>query len=418
VELRSAFLQRRMGDLDCFLRAAWAVRADADLYAVKSDNDWHYNYPPLCAILMTPLADPPKGHDTTGFVPYPISVAICFLFNVLCMFAAAHFLASAFEQTSDDDDLRSQPRFCLRWWALRVLPVLICFQPIGHTMVRGQVNLFILATLCAAMAGWMRGHNLRAGLWLSFAICIKVIPVYLLVYPIWKRDIRGLAGCGIGLFAGLVLIPAFTFGPSKTVTHYETYARVFFGPMLGMSDDESRKREITGVNATDSVGVKDALHNWMYAGVAPRPEMHAAGKAAYVLFGLAMTFVTLWPGGRADSSLVRGHAIAALILLMAILSPVCHSHYFLFCMPMAMSLLAHAWHRQASAKVPWLLISCFVIFNVTMAIAYLPGMEILKDRCAALFAALPLWIIPVIQMWKAAPAETQEVHSNELRRAA
>jgi hypothetical protein len=45
-------------------------------------------------------------------------------------------------------------------------------------------------------------------------------------------------------------------------------------------------------------------------------------------------------------------------------------------------------------------------------------MEILKDRCAALFAALPLWIIPVIQMWKAAPAETQEVHSNELRRAA
>ena len=91
-----------MGDLDCFLRAAWAVRTDADLYSVKSDNDWHYNYPPLCAILMTPLADPPKGHDTAGFMPYPISVAICFLFNVLCMFAAAHFLASAFEQTSDD----------------------------------------------------------------------------------------------------------------------------------------------------------------------------------------------------------------------------------------------------------------------------------------------------------------------------
>ncbi|MBI1833182.1 MAG: DUF2029 domain-containing protein, partial [Planctomycetes bacterium] len=61
VELRSALMMRRMGDLDCFLRAAWAVRHDADLYAVTSDNDWHYNYPPFYAILMTPLADPPRG---------------------------------------------------------------------------------------------------------------------------------------------------------------------------------------------------------------------------------------------------------------------------------------------------------------------------------------------------------------------
>ena len=39
VEQRSAFLTRRMGDLDVFLRAAWAVRNDADLYAITSDND-------------------------------------------------------------------------------------------------------------------------------------------------------------------------------------------------------------------------------------------------------------------------------------------------------------------------------------------------------------------------------------------
>src|SRR5205085_2685737 len=51
VEQRSAFLSRRMGDLDVFLRAAWAVRNDADLYAITSDNDWHYLYPPLYAIL-------------------------------------------------------------------------------------------------------------------------------------------------------------------------------------------------------------------------------------------------------------------------------------------------------------------------------------------------------------------------------
>jgi len=48
------------------------------------------------------------------------------------------------------------------------------------------------------------------------------------------------------------------------VTHYETYAKVFFGPFFISATTVSSKGEILGVNATDSVGVKNALHNWTY----------------------------------------------------------------------------------------------------------------------------------------------------------
>src|SRR5579864_7177982 len=72
VELRSAFLSRRMGDLGVFLRTAWAVRAGEDLYKVSDDNRFHYHYPPLFAILMTPLADPPAGADRAGMLPYSV----------------------------------------------------------------------------------------------------------------------------------------------------------------------------------------------------------------------------------------------------------------------------------------------------------------------------------------------------------
>jgi len=89
-----------------------------------------------------------------------------------------------------------------------------------------------------------------------------------------------------------------------------------------------------------------------------------------------------------------------LILLMTIFSPVCHSHYLLFCLPIVMSLLAQAWQFQPTIRVPRLLAICFIVFNVTMAVAYLPGLEILKDRCAALFPTLPLWGIPVAQLWR------------------
>jgi hypothetical protein len=278
-------------------------------------------------------------------------VAICFLFNVLCLFAAAHFLASAFEQASGDRDMQSQPRFCLRWWAVRALPVVVCLSPIGHTMMRGQVNLVILAILCAAMAAWMRGQSVRAGLWLALAISIKVIPVYLLVYPLWKRDLRALAGCGAGLIAGLILAPVAVFGPSQTATHYETYGRVFFGPFLALSKDGTRNDEILGsVNATESVGVRNALHNWMYPSPASRPAgLHVGAKVAYVLLGLAMTLLTLWP--RAESSMGKAHQIACLIVLMMMFSPVSHSHYLLFCFPVVMSLAVHTWQHQSTVKL-------------------------------------------------------------------
>jgi hypothetical protein len=414
VEQRSAFLERRMGDLDVFLRAAWAVRNDADLYEITSDNDWHYLYPPLYAILITPLADPPKGEDATGYVPYAISVALCYLINLLSLMVAAHVLASALEERSSGASFPPQPRYCRRWWMLRLWPILICFLPIGHTLMRGQVNLIVLASLCAALAGWIRQQQFRAGLWLALAICIKVVPAFLLVYPLWKRDGRSLLGCLTGCVVGLVLIPGIVFGPARAVTHYETYAKAFYGPFFNVNDDDRSKEEIAG---TDSIGVRNALHNWMYPSADKRPEnMHRGAKAVYFVLGFAMTLLTLWPGTNRsrERSVSRprdlttrcAHQLAGLILLMTIFSPVSHTHYLLFCLPIVMSLLAHAWQNQATIRTPRLLTTCFIVFNVTIAVAYLPGLEILKDRCAALFATLPLWAIALAQLWRA-PAETR-----------
>src|SRR5947209_2223094 len=132
VEMRSAFMERRMTDLDVYLRAAWAVRAGEDLYTVTDDNSWHYHYPPLFAIALTPLADPPEDFDRNGMPSFAVSVAIWYGISLLCLAWAAHLLASAIEQTSSDPAVRGQPPGCRRWWALRIVPVVICLPPIGH----------------------------------------------------------------------------------------------------------------------------------------------------------------------------------------------------------------------------------------------------------------------------------------------
>jgi len=105
-------------------------------------------------------------------------------------------------------------------------------------------------------------------------------------------------------------------------------------------------------------------------------------------------------------------------LLMTIFSPVCHSHYLLFCVPIVMSLLAQTWQRQATVHVPWPLTACFVLFATVMAIAYMPGLEILKDRCASLFATLPLWGIPIAQLWSGQVQMPSLSTSNTASRAA
>ena len=57
-EIRSAYLKRRMTDLDCYLRAAWAIRTSVDPYSVVEENGWHYCYPHFLAVMLGPLAAP------------------------------------------------------------------------------------------------------------------------------------------------------------------------------------------------------------------------------------------------------------------------------------------------------------------------------------------------------------------------
>src|SRR5205807_4413986 len=117
------------------------------IYAVTDNHGFHYLYPPLFAILVAPLADPPPGVQAPWTVPFPVTAALWYGFNVLCLVVAVHWLAATVEQLSPDPAVRTQPAGCRRWWALRVLPVLACLAPVGHTLMRGQVGLLLLLLL-------------------------------------------------------------------------------------------------------------------------------------------------------------------------------------------------------------------------------------------------------------------------------
>src|SRR5262249_13819404 len=282
----------RMGDLGCYLRAGYAVRTGgAHLYDYTDDNGWHYNYPPLFAVLMAPLADPPardvslRGAGAVGllgapagagpylaasalaanptplepdappavpYVPYAVSVAVWYVVSLVCLALAVHLLAGALEKTSPHPEVRALPAGCRRWWRLRTLPVLVCLPSIGHTLMRGQANLLLLALICGAIAALLRGRSLRAGLWLAGALCLKISAAYLLLVPLWRRDRRCLAGGLLGLVVGLGVVPAAALGPGGAAARYRELAEVLVGPALNLGGDRSRAKELIEVTATDS----------------------------------------------------------------------------------------------------------------------------------------------------------------------
>jgi hypothetical protein len=388
VEMRSAFLKRRMTDLDVYLRTAWAVRAGADIYDVLDDNEWHYQYPPLLAILATPLADAPAGASRAYMLPFSVSVAIWYALSVLALAWAIHVMAKALEQ---QEPVRTG---CLRWWQLRTYPFLVCILAIGSTLMRGQVNLFVLALLAMLIACLARRRSLAAGLWLGAAICIKVIPAFLLIAPFWLRDRRCLAGCGLGLVVGLWLIPSLVFGPAGTIRYYQEYADKLLLPGLGKGTDQSRAKELIEVTATDSQSPLCVYHNTLHLDRDTRPHQASAGvRWAHRLTGVLLTLGALAAYGRRRQSNAVDLTllIGALMIVMVLMSPVCHLHYFCMCIPAVLGLTAANWQVRGGPQLDRKTLFLFIIYPAINLLPHLPWFPMLRDVGAAMYMALVIW---------------------------
>jgi hypothetical protein len=409
VEWRSAFLKRRMTDFGVYVRAAWAVRTGQDFYTITDDNGWHYHYPPLFAILLTPLADPPPGADRAGTPSFAVSVAVWYVFSVLCLVLAVHWLASALEHRATESFMWTQPRGSRCWWALRALPILVCLPTIGHTLMRGQVNLFLLLLLCGTAAAVLQRRPVQAGLWLAGAICLKVIPAFLLIYPLWRRDWRFVIGCVVGLVIGLGAIPVLVFGPAQTVAYYREWDEVLRRPALTNGPDQSRAEELIKITRTDSQSFQAVIHNSLNLDRATRPPYPTDEvRLAHWLIGGLLTAATLLAAGwrRGQSGAIEVVFLGALVLLMLLLSPVCHLHYFCLSVPLLMGLLAFGWERHPTSywKLGWWLL--LLVYLIANALPQFPGLELLRDIGLAMYAALLLWLTATAVLWtqRAAPA--------------
>jgi hypothetical protein len=423
-ELRSAFLIHRHTDAGIYFRAAWAAQAGQSLYEVTDDNGWHYHYPPLLAVLLRPLADPPAGVAGGRLLPYPISVALWYALGVVALVWAVHGMARAIEASSRFAALR-RPAFSRPWWTLRLVPAAVSLAAIGETLGRGQVSTILLLCVTGMVGSFSARRGGRAGLWLAGAICLKVFPAYLLIYPAWRRDWRCLAACALGLVLGLAIIPAAALGPGRTIAAYDDFYRLVLRGATANTPDASTVEEFYHEREGDVMSFRSVLFKTLHPDPATRPPALAAWYDwTQKLLGLGSTLLVLFALGRPEvrstraiegpDSVVTTVIVLGLLLLGVIpLVPVSQPHYYALVLPLVMGMIADDWQRRGRPRLSSGLGACLALYTLANLLAYLPGLERLMDLGLPMYAGLALWVAGLVVLWRRRAMPSQVPHAGE-----
>ncbi len=189
---------RHGSDLETYWRAARRFSAGSDLYP-PDDGLRMFRYAPGVAALFLPLA------------PLPLFTARAVWYAVL---VAASLLAIRL--------VGRRPG--TRAGVALAAACLGVARPFLDEFHYGQVNVIVLLALLAAFLAEDRGRDGVAGLLVSLAIGLKLVPLVFAADLALRRRWRGLAGVAFGL-AALAIVPAATYGLAGAVEIHRSWIR-------------------------------------------------------------------------------------------------------------------------------------------------------------------------------------------------
>lgn len=175
-------------DLTVYQAAAKALVDGTDPYEARNPRGYRYNYPPLLAVLLMPVA---------GVSP-PTAALLFFFLSVLALAASLKVLGRG-----------------------ALVGALLCAPFLHESFERGQVTIFLLALQIGALAAMTRRRYLVAGLLLAAGTALRLTPLLpaaaLGVGLLFGREgfLRFAGGFLGGMFLCFVAIPAVALGPAR-----------------------------------------------------------------------------------------------------------------------------------------------------------------------------------------------------------
>jgi hypothetical protein len=360
---RAAILPIQRTDFTVYQLAGRAVLDATDIYQVQNVRGWAYVYPPPFAIFMAPFAL--LSVFWGALVWYVISVALIVWALVMCVRTVRLVFGI-------DGHLL----------ILFIGPIALLLVWFMSGLARGQASVLLMWLVLAAFCWHWEGHDLRGGACLAGAVLLKVFPVILLGYFVWRRKWRFLFATFVTIIVGGLVLPSAVFGLKRNLVYWENWERVIARPALA---NESQRAQ-SGLN--DQLLDPQKPRNQSLLAVLSRLTNNSFARVAVLLVTLAM-IGAMWVVGRKAgerSELLIGSAVMTWMLLVP---PVSETHYFILLLLPLMALLTVALNEPDAVTrgiVRWTLIVFCALVPASAGIRHL---EVVGAPC---WGTLVVWV--------------------------
>lgn len=188
------------GDFQIYWGALEKVQAGADPYTPYQVGASFVYHPFILSIFWA----------FSGLMGWETAFLVWTALSVLAWIAA---LTLGWKMVSEE--AASEGRSVQGWLPLLLL---VGFGPFLETLWVGQINAFLVLSLVLCFYLERRGHPFWAGVFLAFAVVIKLIPIVLGAYFLVRRAGKLLGGLatGLGVFS---LVAFFQWGAAVTVNY-------------------------------------------------------------------------------------------------------------------------------------------------------------------------------------------------------
>jgi len=306
-------------DYPLWFWAGQQVLHGSDLYPSDPNGYFDFLYPPLSAIL---LAIP----SYFGKIPLYICLSVL---NAVAWWMTAQ-LSNAMTGSG-----RTPPPW------LAALPSIVTISFIFDMFDLGQPNLILLAMMLFGFWLLQHGRSWASGSMFALATAIKVFPVAVLPYLLWRRHWASAASMIVFLGIFLFVVPAPVRGFQNNISELKTWYQGMVGSSSEQGFGQRGEQNWSWVNQS-IVAVTHRLTrpvNYNQDDPAKAPAymnlLDLDFKTAnWVVIGVSIAiglgFIAVMPPFSRRTSLSDAEELGILFCLMTVASPLARQYYFLW----------------------------------------------------------------------------------------
>jgi len=214
-----------------------------------------------------------------------------------------------------------------------------------------------------------------------------------------------LVGCGIGLVAGLVVIPWAAMGMHEFFVANQHYVTTLLLPgITGGKLDPMIANELVNPITTDTQSLVSVLMHMgnRFFGTPLSYTPPAFARIGHLLIGSFMVVMTLAAArfGKNSDPLNDALFLGLLSTVSLPIAPVCHPHYLMLMLPLVAAVLAAFLGSRGLRKVTAGWVAMLALIPLSHIITAAPGGQFFRDTGLVTWAAIAFWGAATRLLWK------------------